>query len=154
MELDAWHKKVMVVSGLPWRFTDKQFTPWGGLRIFEELLRRLGWPEALAAAPLPQPRSNRGIVPAQMVQAFLVTIWTGGGRFAHTALVRFDAALRQIFGLSQVASVSTFTRFFRRFGRPEVEEVFGYFSRWFWGVVGGNTWTVDMDSSVLTRYGH
>lgn len=153
MEQDLKHKKVTAVSGLPWCFTDKLFTPWGGLRVFEEMLRRLGWAEVLAQAPLPVPRSNRGIAPGMMVQAFLVTIWTGGGRFAHTALVRFDAALRAIFGLTEVASVSTFTRFFRRFDRQQVEQVFGYFSRWFWDVVRPGTWTVDLDSSVLTRYG-
>ena len=153
MEPNRRHKKVRVSAGLPWCFTDKQFTPWGGLRIFQELLQRLGWGEVVTQAPLPCPGSNRGIAPALMVQAFLVTIWTGGGRFAHTALVRFDAALRSMFGLSYVASVSTFSRFFRRFGRREVEEVFGYFGRWFWDVIRAGTWTVDLDSSVLTRYG-
>lgn len=147
------NKKVVMRKGLPWRFTDKQFTPWGGLRIFEELLRGLGWEEALAAAPLPRPGSNRGIDPVLMVKAVLVTVWTGGGRFAHTALVRFDAALRSVFELTEVASVSTFSRFFRRFGRRQVEEVFGYLSSWFWGRVNGRSWTVDLDSSVLTRYG-
>jgi len=147
------NKKVDWRTGLPWKFTDKQFTPWGGLRIFEEMLRRLGWEHALSTAPLPQPGSNRGIDPILMVQGFLVTIWTGGGRFAHTALVRFDQALRSIFGLSHMASVSTFTRFFRRFGPEEIERVFNHLSGWLWERVKGATWTVDLDSSVLTRYG-
>jgi hypothetical protein len=147
------NKKVGVQCGVPWRFTDKQFTPWGGLRVLEQLLRQLGWEQGLAAAPFPQPGSNRGIDPMLMVKGFLVTIWTGGGRFAHTALVRFDAALRSIFGLTQMASVSTFTRFFRRFGQKQVEEVFAYLSDWFWQRVSGGSWTVDLDSSVLTRYG-
>jgi hypothetical protein len=144
---------VRVHNGVAWTFTDKQFTPWGGLRVFDELLRRLGWQEALASAPLPQPGSNRGIDPILMVQGFLVTIWTGGGRFAHTALVRFDVALRSIFGLIEVASVSTFTRFFRRFRQREVQELFGHLSGWFWQRVSSRSWTVDLDSSVLTRYG-
>lgn len=148
----AMNKKEQL-TGLAWCFTNKQFTPWGGMRIFEELLRRLDWHEALARAPLPQPASNRGIDPALMVKGFLVTIWTGGGRFAHTALVRFDAALRAIFGLKHVGSVSTFSRFFRRFGRKQVEEVFGHLSAWTWERVAGRCWTVDLDSSVLTRYG-
>jgi hypothetical protein len=147
------NKKVVGQNGIAWRFSDKQFTPWGGLRVLEELLRRLGWEEALAAAPFPQPGSNRGIDPRLMVKGFLVTIWTGGARFAHTALVRFDAALRSIFGLTQMASVSTFTRFFRRFGQKQVDEVFAYLSEWFWARVSGRNWTVDLDSSVLTRYG-
>ena len=84
-QFEKMNKKVPYRPGVPWSFTDKQFTPWGGLRIFEEMLRRLGWEQALARAALPQPGSNRGIDPVLMVQSFLVTIWTGGGRFAHTA---------------------------------------------------------------------
>src|SRR5579862_3169767 len=113
------NKKVKL-KGLAWSFTDKQFTPWGGLRIFQEMLDRLGWEEALRSAPLPRPGSNRGLNPVLMVKAFMVTIWTGGGRFAHTAMVRFDSALRAIFDLNQVASTSTFSRFFRRFGRKQI----------------------------------
>ena len=85
-------KKVQLFEGLPWRFTDKRFTAWGGLRVLEEMLRRIGWPQALAAVPLPEPGSNRGCCPVMIVQAFLVTIWTGGARFAQTALVRYDEA--------------------------------------------------------------
>jgi hypothetical protein len=148
------NKKVSVGSGLPWRFTDKRFTAWGGMRIFDEVLRRLEWPGALSSAPLPQPGSNRGHDPALIVQAFLITVWTGGARFAHTAMVRFDETLRTIFGLAEVPSVSTFTRFFRRFDRRQVDEVFGHLSRWFWDRLSAQTWTIDLDSSVLTRYGH
>jgi len=148
------NKTVKVSAGVPWVFTNKQFTAWGGMRVLEEMLRRLGWTEALEQAALPAPGSNRGIDPVLMVKGFLITIWTGGGRFAHTALVRFDTALRSIFGLSQVGSVSTYSRFFRRFGQRQVHEVFGHFGQWFWGNLGGRSWTVDLDSSVLTRYGH
>jgi hypothetical protein len=148
------HKKVESNSGLAWCFSDKRFTAWGGLRIFEELLRRLGWEEALEGASLPVPGSNRGLDPVLMVKGFLVTVWTGGGRFAHTALVRFDEALRSIFDLTEVASVSTFSRFFRRFNAKKTEEVFGHLSGWVWEHVTGRSWTVDLDSSVLTRYGH
>jgi len=147
------HKRVEANHGLAWRFTDKRFTAWGGLRIFEELLRRLGWEEALQTAALPVPGSNRGLDPVLMVKGFLVTVWTGGGRFAHTAAVRFDEALRSIFGLTEVASVSTFSRFFRRFTAAQTEVVFGHLSGWVWERVAGRSWTVDLDSSVLTRYG-
>ena len=147
------NRKVEASHGLPWRFTDKEFTAWGGLRLVDEMLRRIHWSDALAGAPLPQPGSNRGYDPVQIVQAFMVTVWTGGARFAHTALVRFDNALRSIFGLAQVASVSTFTRFFRRFRQRDVDEVFGHLSRWFWDRLCPHAWTIDLDSSVLTRYG-
>jgi len=88
-----------------------------------------------------------------MVKGFLATVWTGGGRFAHTAWVRFDTALRAIFELKAVGSVSTFSRFFRRFKQKEVEAVFSHLSGWLWGQIRPWSWTVDLDSSVLTRYG-
>jgi len=146
--------EIVRTRGVAWRFTDKEFTPWGGFRVFEEMLSRLGWEQALVCAALPKPGSNRSIDPALMIKAFLVTVWTGGGRFAHTAMVRFDEALRAIFGLKQVASTSTFSRFFRRFDRKQVEEVFAHLSQWTWQRVAGQSWTVDLDSSVLTRYGN
>src|SRR5262245_23303618 len=147
-------KKVLRSEGLPWRFTDKRYTAWGGLRVLEEALRRMGWQKALASAPLPQPGSNRGLSPVMVVQGFLVTIWVGGLRFAQTAVVRYDEALRAIFGLSQVGSVSTFTRFFRRFKQSDVAAVFEHLSRWCWERLAAHSWTVDLDSSVMTRYGH
>jgi hypothetical protein len=148
------NKKVGGVPGLPWRFTDKRFTAWGGMRLLDEVLRQLKWADALRAAPLPRPGRNRGHDPVAVVQAFLLTVWTGGGRFAHTALVRFDDALRAVFGLAEVPSVSAFSRFFRRFDRRKADEVSGHLSRWFWEQVSPQVWTVDLDSSVLTRYGH
>lgn len=148
------NKKVTANGGLAWRFTDKRFTAWGGLRVFEELLRRMDWLKALSSAPLPQPGSNRGYDPVLVVQAFLVTVWTGGARFAHTALVRFDEALRAMFDLGEVPSVSTFSRFFRRFRQPQVDQVFGHLSSWLWQRVSPQSWTIDLDSTVLTRYGH
>jgi hypothetical protein len=147
------NKTVVSSKGLGWSFTDKRYTAWGGLRVFEELLRRLGWEEALVQAGLPEPGSNRGLEPVMVVKGFLVTVWTGGGRFAHTAWVRFDLALRAVFGLREVGSVSTFSRFFRRFRQKEVEEVFGHLSSWLWQQISPRSWTVDLDSSVLTRYG-
>jgi hypothetical protein len=151
---EGMKRKVAPPAGLPWRFTDKRFTAWGGLRLVDEVLRQLDWKSALRSASLPFPRSNRGTDPVLIVQAFLVTVWTGGMRFAHTALVRFDEVLRAIFGLDAVPSVSTFTRFFRRFGQKQVDQVFGYLFHWFWERLAPQTLTLDLDSSVITRYGH
>jgi len=147
------NKIVPLSKGLPWGFSDKKITAWGGMRVFQEFLGKLRWEEALQQAPLPQPGSNRGFDPVVMIKSFLVTIWTGGGRFSHTALVRFDTALRAIFLLSEVGCVSTFSRFFRRFKQKEVEEVFSHLSQWQWGQIAAGSWTVDIDSTVFSRYG-
>jgi hypothetical protein len=142
-----------IEKGLSFQFTDKPVTPWGGLRLVQEMLLRMNFRDALAASGLPQPGSNRGYDPIVMMEAFLVCVWIGGVRFSHTSVVRFDEALCQIFGWKRVASVSTFTRWFRRFKREQVDQVFDFLGRWFWDQLAARTITLDLDSSVVTRYG-
>lgn len=140
-------------QGLPFAFSDKPVTPWGGFRLIQEMMLRMKFREALAASGLPQPGSNRGYDPVVMMEAFLVCVWGGGKRFSHTDLVRFDSALRQVFGWKSVASVSTYTRWFRRFERRDVDRVFGSLGRWFWDQLSPRTITLDLDSTVVARFG-
>jgi hypothetical protein len=142
-----------IEAGIPFEFSDKAVTPWGGLRLVQEMLIRMRFRDALKASGLPQPQSNRGYDPVVMMDAFIVCVWIGGVRFSHTSVVRFDEALREIFGWERVASVSTYTRWFRRFKQREVDEVFGSLGRWFWDQLSPRTITLDLDSSVVTRYG-
>lgn len=142
-----------IEEGLSFQFTDKPVTPWGGLRLVQEMLIRMRFREALEASGLPQPRSNRGYDPVVMMEAFIVCVWIGGVRFSHTSAVRFDEALCEMFGWKRVASVSTFTRWFRRFKQKEVDQVFGSLGHWFWEQLSPRTITLDLDSSVVTRYG-
>lgn len=147
------NKNVPCTHPLAWRFSDKQITAWGGFRLVEQMLRHVGFRALLQKSSLPQPGSNCGLDPAHLLESFLVTIWTGGTRFAHTALVRFDPVLSKIFGWKKVPCVSTFTRFFRRFHQRQVHECFGEINRWFWQQVTPGTVTLDLDSTVITRYG-
>lgn len=140
-------------QSLPWTFTDKPVTAWGGLRLIQEMMSRMNFREALHASGLPEPGSNRGFDPTVMMEAFIVCVWIGGVRFSHTSLLRFDAALCQIFGWKQVASVSTFTRFFRRFKQQDVDRVFTHLNRWFWDQLSPRTVTLDLDSTPITRFG-
>src|SRR5687767_4816526 len=84
------HKTVVGSEGLAWCFTDKQYTAWGGLRLLDEMLRRIGFADVLRQSGLPSPGSNRGFDPVAVMQSFLISVWVGGTRFAHTALLRFD----------------------------------------------------------------
>jgi DNA-directed RNA polymerase subunit N (RpoN/RPB10) len=68
-------------------------------------------------------------------------------------MVRFDEALKQIFGWKNVASISTYTRFFRKFSRVDVDKVFGNMNRLFFNQIPSRSLTLDLDSSVVTRYG-
>jgi hypothetical protein len=147
------NKMVREGTGLLWEFSDKPVTPWGGFRLVHEMLLQMGFRDVLTRSGLPEPRSNRGHDPVAMMESFMVCVWAGGVRFSHTAAIRFDEVLKELFGWKAVASVSTFTRFFKRFKQTQVDEVFGEISRWFWEQMPEQRVTLDLDSSVVTRYG-
>lgn len=138
---------------IPWEFTDKKVTAWGGMRMFKEFLDKTGIYQALQNVGLPDPKSNRGYNPVQVIEGFWVSVWLGGARFSHTAIVRFDEALKDIFGWKQAPCVSTYTRFFKRFKREDVDIVFEKINRWFFEQMPKKVITLDLDSSVMTRYG-
>ena len=140
-------------SNIPWEYSSKAVSSWGGMRLMKELIDKTKVLEKLKELPLPFPRSNRGYNPLDIIESFWVCVWAGGMRFAHTALIRFDKVLKDIFGWKRVPSVSTYTRFFNKFTRETVDEVFVGFNRWFFAQIPIQSFTLDLDSTVLTRYG-
>lgn len=142
-----------ITKNISWEFTDRKVTAWGGMRMFKEFLDRTEIRKILGESCLPWPVSNCGYNPVQVVESFWVCVWLGGVRFSHTAMVRFDDALKDIFGWRRIPCVSTYTRFFKKFNRGCVDNVFGRINKWFFQQIPGKTITLDLDSSVLTRYG-
>jgi hypothetical protein len=141
------------VQLLPYEFSNNQVSPWGGLRIVQQLVESIGLRDLLEREVLPQPGSNRGYKPVDIVMSFLVSIWVGGNRFAHCALLRYDEVLKKIFGWKEVGSESTFSRFFRKFSFQKNNEIFPSLQRWTLGLYGAMKVTLDLDSTVIERYG-
>ncbi|MCG2704830.1 MAG: IS1380 family transposase [Candidatus Omnitrophica bacterium] len=123
------------------------------MRMFKEFLDRTEIRKVLEESCLPWPASNCGYNPVQVIESFWVSVWLGGVRFSHTAMVRFDDALKEIFGWNRMPCVSTYTRFFKKFNRECVDNVFGKINKWFFEQIPEKTITLDLDSSVITRYG-
>lgn len=65
------------------RFTGREITAWGGLALMRRMLQGMKLSEAAKQWDLPQPCSNRGYEPLQIIEQFLVSIWCGANRFAH-----------------------------------------------------------------------
>jgi DNA-directed RNA polymerase subunit N (RpoN/RPB10) len=143
-----------ITKNIQWEFTDKKVTAWGGMRMFKEFLDRTEIKKVLGESCLPWPASNCGYNPVQIVESFWVSVWLGGVRFSHTAMVRFDDALKDIFGWKRMPCVSTYTRFFKKFNREHVDHVFGKVNKWFFEQIPKKVITLDLDSSVITRYGN
>ena len=134
-------------------YSDKMVTPWGGMKEMKELIDRTGISKKLAELGLPAGKSNNSIGAVSIIESFWVGIWIGCFRFSHTAVVRLDEVLRQIFGWKRVASGTTFGRFFKKFTPSLNHHVFIELYKWFFEQLHFDNYTLDVDSSVITRYG-
>lgn len=135
------------------RFSDKEVTAWGGLAVMKQMLDRLDFAGALKRAQLPQPGSNRGYRPEQLVMQFILSFWCGANRFAHNEMTRYDTTLGKIFGFTTMANHQAITRLFQRFKQPDSDRVFNSLYSWLFAQITLVRVTLDLDSTVMTRYG-
>jgi Transposase DDE domain group 1 len=135
-------------------YSDKSVSPWGGMALMKNVLDKTGIKGKMQELDLPKPGSNRGFKPEEIMEAFWVSIWCGASRFAHSDYLRYDKTLTQIFGWKQAPSQSTYSRFFHKFDMKRSDSVFKELNRWFFEQWKIDNITLDVDSSVLTRYGN
>ena len=134
-------------------FTDKEITPWSGMIFMKKLLDRTGLITQLESCELPTQGSNRGYNPIQLIICFLVSVWCGANRFEHLEVSRFDEVLRKIFDYKRMASHRSYQRYFQKFSLAINQRVFQKLSVWFFSQIKLDTYTLDIDSTVITRYG-
>ena len=135
------------------RFSDKEITAWGGMGLMKRMLDHLGLETALAAAGLPQPGSNRGYRPAQLITQFMLSVWCGANRFEHGEVTRHDPVLKRLFGFKRMANFKAIMRLFNKFTQATNESTMDALYRWMFGQLSINGITLDLDSTVMTRYG-
>jgi hypothetical protein len=138
---------------LAMEYSDQNVTPWGGMQEMKILLEKTGISKKMEEIGLPDKRSNNSISGISIIESFWVSIWIGCFRFSHTAVVRLDEVLRQIFGWNRVASGTTFGRFFKSFSESRSHQFFIDLYSWFFEQLQFDNYTLDVDSSVITRYG-
>jgi hypothetical protein len=136
------------------RYTNQAVTPWGGMVLLRQMLDKIGFKKQVEqCVDLPAPGSNRGYSPQAIVESFLVSIWCGANRFSHTEITRQDEVLKQIFGWNKVPAQDAYKRFFTKFTQGLNQRVSDYFFTWLFDNTKFDNYTLDFDSSVLTRYG-
>ncbi len=137
------------------RETQRAVTPFGGLVVFLEFLRHVGYREAVSKYLLFRLTSPNAIDPAETFTAFLLTVVAGARRFAHTSLLRADVALHAVLGISRFPVDDTIRNLFKRFGQGQCQRLFS--GLWSWqlerlpGCLTG--YSLDLDSTVFERYG-
>ena len=135
-------------------FTDKEITPWGGMILLKNMLRQTGIKEVIKQCPgLPQPGSNRGYNPHTIIESFIASVWCGANRFLHTEILRNDVPLNRIFEWKQMPGQDVYKRYFGKFRQKTNQEVFNHLFSWFFEQLQFTEYTIDFDSSVMTRYG-
>ena len=136
-------------------FTNKEITPWGGMVFLKQMLDKIGFKDQiLKCEDLPQPQSNRGHKVSVILEAFITSIWCGANRFMHTEVTRHDVALGKIFDWETTPAQDTYKRFFNKFDQTTNQKVSDYFYSWIFDNFKFDNFTLDVDSSVMTRYGN
>ena len=141
------------MSGLKIEFTDKEITPWGGIAILQKMMEEMSFAEVLKTAPLPVQGSNRGYDPLQLILQFIISIWCGASRYEHLEVTRFDGVIQQLFGWKSMAGHRAFVRYFQKFTMEDNAAVFSCLYQWFFNHLSFDNFSLDLDSSVVTRYG-
>lgn len=104
---------------LPIEYSDKNVTAYGGLSLLKRFIDKIEIVNALDSFSFPQPGSNRGYNPSDIILSFWLGIWTGANRYIHCDWVRYDKVLQDIFGLDLMPSQSTYSRFFNKFSQQK-----------------------------------
>jgi len=134
-------------------YSDKKVSPFGGMKLLKEFMDRTDIMKHLGEVPLPHPMSNAGFDPSTIVMGFWLSIFTGASRYIHADWLRYDTTLQEIFELKRLPSQATYSRFFHKFGWEKNNEVFPALQRKFLEQLDVGPLTIDLDSTVITRYG-
>ncbi len=135
-------------------YTNKEITPWGGMIFLKQMLQKIGFRALVEQnTDLPQSGSNRGYKASTIIEGFITSIWCGANRFLHTEVTRHDSALGKIFDWKDTPGQDTYKRFFSKFTQTKNLQVSQYFYSWIFDNFKFDNFTLDIDSSVMTRYG-
>jgi hypothetical protein len=135
------------------RETTRAVTPFGGLVVLLELVRKLGVVAAVRERLPFQYCSNNASHPEHILLAFWLAVAAGARRFSHLQMLRADRALQALCGVRSFPTDDTVRNFFRRFGAAQVASFFPALWRWFFAQQPARSCLLDLDSTTLQRFG-
>lgn len=137
------------------RETRRAVTPFGGAAVVIAYLRKIGLVEQVRRHLPIQWNSPNRIEPTATWMAFLTAVPAGAKRFAHAGMLRGDRALDALPGMNRFPTDDTIRNLFRSFGMGEIRRFFEPMTEWTMQrlPLRPEGYTLDMDSTVLERYG-
>jgi len=143
-----------MIENLTYSFTNKEVTPWGGMAFVKQMMDKIEFRKLIEGCDcLPVQNSNRGYDISIIIESFIVSIWCGANRFLHTESTRSDKALASIFGWDKTPGNDAYKRYFNKFSQSINQGVGEHFFSWFIKNIKINHFTLDIDSTIITRYG-
>lgn len=134
-------------------YSDKKVTPFGGMKLLKDFIDKTNVISDLQSVALPVGYSNRAYDPVDIIQGFWLAIFTGASRYIHADWIRYDTTLQSIFEIKRLPSQSTYSRFFHKFSQKINNEIFPILQQKFLSQIDVGSLTIDLDSTVITRYG-
>lgn len=139
---------------IPYEYSDRKISPWGGMRIVKEFMDRSGFHDAIKTLPFYSKGSSIGHEHWEIIESFLVSVILGSGNCAGSAQLGYDEIIKEIFQWEKgMPSQSTLSRFFRKYDQERADEIFTQLQCWLFNQLGNDKITLDFDSTVITRYG-
>lgn len=83
----------------------------------------------------------------------MLSVWCGANRFEQGEVTRHDPVLKRLFGFKRMANFKAVMRLFNKFTQGTNESVMDSLYQWMFGQIAINGLTLDLDSTVMTRYG-
>lgn len=137
------------------RETERSVTPYGGVAVMVEYLKKVGYAEQLKEAMPIELRSPNAIPPVDTYTAFLLSVLAGARRFAHAGRLRGDRGLHLLLGIKRFPTDDTIRNLFKRFTQRLVYEFYSVL--WAWQIKRlpprEAGYSLDLDSTVFERYG-
>ena len=137
------------------RQTGRAVTPFGGLAVFGEFLRRVGFAEQVREAMPFELKSPNAIPAVETYTAFVISVVIGARRFAQAGLLKTDQALQRVIGIRRFPTDDTIRNLFKRFSQGAVVRFHSVL--WGWQLERleprAEGWSLDLDSVVFERYG-
>lgn len=129
-------------------------TQFGGVALIEHFFQRLGLRGALARHIRFAQRNNRYSI-SESLEALLYPLILGLGRIETTEPLRHNGVFHYLAGLPGYPDATSLRRFLQRLGGTGCDSLLRLHDRWRRTMLGRRARaTFDLDSTVLTVYGH
>lgn len=123
--------------------------------MIKEFYDRIGMFDKLRQLALHREGSAVAVKHHEIIESFMMSVILGAGSCSGASQISYDEVLKEIFQWEKgMPSQSTLSRFFPKYTQQKSDEIFSDLNQWWFSELGYTNLTLDVDSTVITRFGH